>query len=143
MAIDLLMLMGITSMFKLRTLVLIFAVSSLPSLQAATKVRGQVSDRGTPIPGAIVTISNDGFVRSVTSDRQGRFTFDGVPTGRYEFRTTAEGYAVFERPVTVRSRYVHRNRIDVKHLIAADEQTVAIGELPNRTQLRVGIATGR
>lgn len=130
-------------MFTLRTLVLILAVSGLSSVQAATKLRGRVSDHGTPVPGAIVTISNDGFVRSVTSDTHGRFTFDAVPTGRYDFRTTANGYAVFERPVTVRFPYVHRNRIEVKHLIAADEQTVAVGELPGRTQLHVGVATGR
>lgn len=112
-------------------------------MQAATELRGRISDHGTPIAGAIVTISNQGFLKSVKSDEEGRFTFDAVPRGQYDFRMTARGYAVIERPVTVRLGYIHRNRIDVKHLIAADEQTVSIDALPNRTQLRVGVATGR
>lgn len=127
----------------IRASIVTATLSSCCAIQAATQLRGRISDHGAPVAGAIVTISNHGFLKSVKSDGDGRFTFDAVPRGQYDFRMTASGYAVVERPVTVRFRYIHRNRIDVKHLIASDEQTVSIDALPNRTQLRVGFTTGR
>lgn len=124
-----------------RALTMIFVMSGFSAILCATQLRGRISDHGAPVAGAIVTISSHGFVRSVQSDDQGRFSFEAVPRGQYEFRTTASGYAVFERPVVVRYPYIHRNRIDVKHLTAAGEQTVPINALPDRTQLRVGVTT--
>ena len=95
-------------------------------------VSGEVSDHGTAISGAIVTISNGRFVRSVTTDSGGRFTVETVPPGHYDFRTTAPGYAVFERTVVLRSGDGHRNWIEVKNLLPADQQTVPVAELAPR-----------
>jgi len=92
-------------------------------------VFGQVSDHGAAVSGAIVTISSGGFVRSVTTDAGGRFTLGPVPPGRYDFRTTASGHAVYERSVVVRSGDGRRNWIEVKSLILLDQQSVSVAEL--------------
>ena len=112
--------------------VLLMTLGLLQAGQERTALFGQVSERGTLIAGAIVTISNGEFVRSATTDANGRFALKPVPPGRYDFRTTAHGYAVFERAVTVRSEDSHRNWIEVKSLIPIDQQTVSVSELAPR-----------
>ena len=112
--------------------VLLMTLGLLQAGEESTALRGQVSERGSPIAGAIVTISNGEFVRSATTDANGRFALKPVPPGRYDFRTTAHGYAVFERAVTVRSEDSRRNWIEVKSLIPIDQQTVSVSELAPR-----------
>ena len=107
----------------------------LQASQDSTVLFGQVSQDGSPVTGAVVTISNRGFVKSVTTDASGRFVLETVPPGRYDFRTSAHGYAVFERPVTLHSD-AHRNWIDVKGLLPADQQTVSVGGLAARKLAR-------
>jgi hypothetical protein len=70
-----------------------------PAAMAQTttsEVTGYVtSDSGTPISGAIVTVSNTatGFTRSVVSDTGGQFAVRNLPvTGSYDVATTASGY---------------------------------------------------
>ncbi|HYL38200.1 MAG TPA: carboxypeptidase-like regulatory domain-containing protein [Bryobacteraceae bacterium] len=104
--------------------------------QDSTSLSGQVSEHGTPVAGAIVTISNRGFIKSVTADAGGRFAFEAVPPGRYDFRTSAHGYAVFERTVILHSDNAHRNWIDVKDLIPADQQSVSVTDLATRKLAR-------
>jgi hypothetical protein len=103
--------------------------------QDSTALFGQVSQDGSPIAGAIVTISNRGFVKSVTSDSSGRFSLEQVPPGRYDFRTSAHGYAVFECPISLHSD-AHRNWIDVKDLVPAGQQTVSVSDLAARSLAR-------
>ena|ERR1039458_1552527 len=98
---------------------------------------GRISDSDTPVSGAIVTISNRGFVQSTTTDGDGRFTLEAVPAGRYDFRTSAQGYAVLERPVIVRGSDSHRNWLDVTALVPADQQTVSVVELRRHQSLTV------
>jgi hypothetical protein len=93
---------------------------------------GRISDGGIPVSGAIVTISNREFVKSTTTDGNGRFMLQPVPSGRYDFRTSAQGFAVFERPVVVHGGDPHRNRVDVTALVPADQQTVSVVELMRR-----------
>ena len=112
------------------------AVPLLSASQAGSALSGRVSDDSAPVAGAIVTVSNSGFVKSVTTDTDGRFVLQPVPPGRYEFRTSAHGYAVFERSVIVHSDGAHRNWIDVKTLIPADRQTVSVLDLAARKQAR-------
>jgi hypothetical protein len=114
--------------------ILVLAVPLLSASEAGRALSGRVSDGAAPVAGAIVTVSSSGFVKSVTTDDDGRFILDALPPGRYEFRTSAQGYAVFECPVIVRSNRMHRNWIDVKSLIPAGEQTVSVLELAGRKQ---------
>jgi hypothetical protein len=103
--------------------------------QVNTALFGQVSRDGYPVGGAIVTLSNRGFVKSATTDASGRFVLEAVPPGRYDFRTSAHGYAVFECPIIVHSD-AHRNWIDVKRLLPADQQTVSVNDLAARKLAR-------
>jgi carboxypeptidase family protein len=111
-------------------------VSVLSAGQAGTPLRGRVSDGSSPVAGAIVTVSNKGFVKSVTTDDDGRFMFESVPPGRYDFRTSASGYVVHESSVVVHSDEFHRNWIEVKGLVPADQQTVSVVDLALRKQAR-------
>ena len=117
-------------------LILAVAVPLLSAGQAGSAFSGRVSDGYAPVAGAIVTVSSPGFLKSVTTDDSGRFSLDSVPPGRYDFRTSAHGYAVFECPVIVHSDESHRNWIDVKNLIRADQQTVSVLDLVARKQAR-------
>ena len=101
----------------------------LGAAQDGATLSGQVSDHGAPVAGAIVTISHRGFVKSVTTDADGRFAIDPVPVGRYDFRTTAHGYAIVERSVAVSA--VHRNGVDVS-LLPADQQSISVSDLQAR-----------
>jgi len=114
---------------------LILAGSVLNASQAGTALSGRVSDGSVPVAGAIVTISSRGFVKSVTTDANGKFVFEAILPGRYDFRTSAPGYAVFESSVNVHSDdSSQRNWIDVKNLIPADRQTVSVGDLATRKE---------
>ena len=117
-------------------LILAVAAPLLSAGQGGSALSGRVSDGSAPVAGAIVTVSNPGYLKSVTTDADGRFVLERVPPGRYEFRTSAHGYAVFERPVIVHSYDFHRNWIDVNNLIPAGQQTVSVLDLAVRKQAR-------
>jgi Carboxypeptidase regulatory-like domain len=102
-----------------------------------TALFGRISDGSTPVTGAIVTISNRGFVKSTTTDGNGRFILEAVPAGRYDFRTSALGYAVLECPVVVRGGDSHGNWIGVTALVPVDRQTVSVVELKRRQPPKV------
>jgi hypothetical protein len=99
-----------------------------------TALYGRVSVDAAPVAGAIVTVSNRGFLKSVTTGDNGRFVVEPLPAGRYDFRTSVPGYAIFERSVIVHAEDSHRNWIDVKDLMPADQQTVSIFDLVARKQ---------
>jgi hypothetical protein len=115
-------------------LILSLALPLLGASKAGSALSGRVSDGSAPVAGAIVTVSNPGFLKGVTTDDKGRFVLEPVPPGRYEFRTSAHGYAVFECPVIIHSDGL--NWIDVKKLIPADRQTVSVLDLAARKQAR-------
>jgi carboxypeptidase family protein len=114
----------------------ILAVSGLSASQEGAGFFGRVSEGTVPVAGAIVTISNRGFVKSVTTNGNGRFALEPIPAGQYDLRTSVSGYAVFECSVIVHSDDSHRNWIDVKGLLPADQQTVSVVDLAARKQAR-------
>ncbi|MBV9055413.1 MAG: TonB-dependent receptor [Candidatus Eremiobacteraeota bacterium] len=67
------------------------------------KISGTVSATdGTPIAGATITISSQGFVRSTRSDRHGHFHLKHVPAGTYSVRASAAAYqTLWQRTVTL------------------------------------------
>jgi Carboxypeptidase regulatory-like domain len=98
---------------------------------------GRVSDGNIPISGAIVTISNRDFVKSTTTDGNGRFILEPVPPGHYDLRMSAHDYAVLECPVIVHGGDSRRNWIGITGLVPVDQQTVSIVELARRQTLKV------
>ena len=75
---------------------LLVAASSFAFAQENTgSVTGTVKDTaGATVPGAKVTLSGSGLVRSLdaTSDKEGQFTFPKVPSGSYTVTVTQTGF---------------------------------------------------
>ncbi len=115
----------------------IIAMSVSGASPSGPTILGRVSDGTIPISGAIVTISNRGFVKSTTTDGNGRFILGPVPPGRYDFRMSAHDYAVFECPVSVRGGDSRKNWIGITDLVPVDQQTVSIVELMRRQPPKV------
>jgi hypothetical protein len=86
---------------------------------------------------AIVTVTTPaGYVSSVTTNKAGEFSFPSLPSGEYNFRVTAHGYAIYERPITVADDFGVRE-LTIRMLVPANKQTVSVAELrnPNVTQI--------
>jgi len=114
----------------LLTAVLTMSISGVGPPETA--LLGRISAGSTPVSGAIVTVSSGDFVKSTTTDEDGRFVLESLPAGKYAFRTTAQGYAVFECPLVVRGGDSHRNRINVTALLPVDQQSISVAELRRR-----------
>ena len=79
------------------------------SVQADVTTRGQVEGRvlardGTPLPGAIVTLSGAPLISGAvveTSGNDGRFRFVNLNPGRYEMRVELDGFAANRTEITV------------------------------------------
>jgi hypothetical protein len=56
-----------------------------------------------PIPGAtlVTTAADDGGVRRATTDRNGRYRFDGLPPGRYRIEVSMAGFEAKAEQLTV------------------------------------------
>src|SRR5256885_16408638 len=81
------------------SLILIITIAASSHGQASISVIGSVSDpNSAPIPDARVTLYSLDRILQTKSDSSGRFKFDAVPTGKYEFEVLAQGFARFPRP---------------------------------------------
>lgn len=70
--------------------------------QGPVSVGGTVSNEtDRPIQNALVTLDPDGANRQVRTDRDGRFSFLGVPAGSHQLRVTWVGFAPDERRIEV------------------------------------------
>jgi len=86
-----------------RLSVLAIATLAVPlSAQGPTTVNGTVlNESARPIEHAQVTLDPAGASRQVRTDRDGRFSFLGVPAGSHSVRVTWVGYSPEERGVNV------------------------------------------
>ncbi len=81
-------------------------LSAYAQVGNSTSITGVVVDpSGAVVRNATVEIQNpvSGYVRSVTSDNAGKFTFPNVPFNPYHLTVTAEGFANQVQDVEVRS----------------------------------------
>src|SRR5216684_7360298 len=91
-------------------------------------VRGTVTDeQGAAIAGADVTITNadTGDVRSAKSDKDGGYSFQSLPLGRYTLRAAKEGFKVFEEKGVA----LHVNdslTVDAQLRVGAKTETVEV-----------------
>ena len=116
----------------MKKLLLMLAVLPLLASDAApARFSGRIFDRDgtTRVAEAIVTVSTpSGYVSSVTTNKEGEFTFATLPSGEYDFRVTAHGYGIYERPLTVSGESGVR-QLNVRLVVPANKQTVSVGEL--------------
>ena len=81
------------------SLILIISIVTSTPGQEAVRVTGSVSDPlSNPIPGADISLFSLDRILQTTSDSSGHFTFDVVPTGKYEFEVLAQGFKRFTNP---------------------------------------------
>ena len=90
---------------SLRILVILLQVgiTALPCLANASvknpnsRITGVVLDRNDArVVGAVITIKNDGFIRRVRSDDEGRFELE-LPAGSYELSVEQPGFKTYKR----------------------------------------------
>lgn len=74
--------------------VLVSFTSAVVAQQAGQQVRGTVTDRDTKVPliGATVLIVGSDPLIGVSTDLEGRFSFQNVPLGRHDFQVQYLGY---------------------------------------------------
>jgi hypothetical protein len=86
---------------------------------------------------AIITVTTPaGYVASVNTNKAGEFSFPSLPSGEYNFRVTAHGYAIYERPITLADDFGVRE-LTVRMLVPANKQTVSVAELRNPNVTRI------
>lgn len=90
---------------SLRILLILLQVgiTALPCLANArvenpnSRITGVVLDRNDArVVGAVITIKNDGFIRRVRSDDEGRFELE-LPAGSYEISVEQPGFKTYKR----------------------------------------------
>jgi len=96
--------MTATTRFLLATFALLLC--SIPALAQSTagRILGTVSDQsGAAVPGAtvVVTDSQRGTSRTLTTDESGEYVAPGLQPGNYKIHVEAKGFKVTERPNVV------------------------------------------
>ena len=69
----------------------------------ATKYHGQVFVRGVPVPGATVTMAQDGQRLSTVTDEQGVYAFADLKDGEWKIEIRMRGFATLKSQVTIGS----------------------------------------
>jgi len=88
-------------------LVIVIAIASISNAQTQITtgtIQGTVSDaNGAAVPGASVEVKNTetNFLRTVTTDDEGRFTVLQLPPGKYTVIAWREGQTPEEKPMEV------------------------------------------
>jgi hypothetical protein len=87
------------SAIPLFSLIVIITIIASARGQGSIKVTGSVSDPlSVPIPGAHINLYSLDRILQTTSDSSGRFRFDAVPAGNYEFEVLVPGFKRFTKP---------------------------------------------
>ena len=87
-------------------------------------VSGRVVYRGKPVPGAVVTVRQEGRQWSTTTDEQGRFTVAGAPEGAVEVEARLFGFDLARRTV----QGAERARVEITMMIPAPAAASSSGE---------------
>src|SRR5215471_1663409 len=108
-------------------LVLAAGGSTLKAQQTTANLRGTVMDElGGSISGATVTLIDANNVeKTVTTNDQGSFVFNGMAQGKYFLRVIANGFALFEKEA-VEVGPGHRDVLNIKMTVTIDKQKVTV-----------------
>lgn len=82
--------------FVLATVLCVLAAPAGAQLQTGSLFGSVADPRGTPLPGATVTLSGGGAPQVQTTDEQGRFRFPGLPPGEYHLDAGLDGHSPVE-----------------------------------------------
>lgn len=79
------------------TTLALFAISAVGQSQSINgTIRGQVTDvTGAPVPDAVVLLRNtdNGYIRQISADQDGRYTAPNLPIGTYSVTATSSSFA--------------------------------------------------
>lgn len=71
-------------------------------MASASEYRGAVTFGGLPLPGATVTVTQDGKKFTVISDEAGRYRFDDLPDGQWAIEISLQCFAPIRADVTIK-----------------------------------------
>src|SRR6266446_3401487 len=100
-------------------------------------VRGTVTDQqGAAIAGADVTITNvdTGYSRSDKTDKDGSYSFQSLPIGRYTLNVSGQGFKAFQ----VKDVVLHVNdslTLDAQLRVGAKTETIEVVATANQVEL--------
>src|SRR5882762_10301353 len=100
-------------------------------------VRGTVTDQqGAAIAGADVTITNvdTGYSRSDKTDKDGSYSFQSLPIGRYTLNVSGQGFKAFQ----VKDVVLHVNdslTLDAQLRVGAKTETIEVVATANQAEL--------
>jgi hypothetical protein len=126
---------------------LVLALSLVPAVFAQNgvgSVRGAVTDpQGAGVPGADVTITDadTGYSRSEKTDKDGSYSFQSLPIGRYNLSVAKEGFKAFEEKDIV----LHVNdslTFDAQLKVGARTETIEVVATANQVELANGELSG-
>ena len=135
----------------LGVLVTCLAVVLAPGLAPAVfaqsltgSVRGTVSDeQGSAVAGADVTITDrdTAYTRSETTDKDGAFSFQSLPVGRYTLSVVKDGFSRFEEKEII----LHVNdalTVTAQLKVGARTETIEVVATTNQVELANGELSG-
>jgi hypothetical protein len=101
--------------------------SAVNAQQTTGNLKGQVTDElGGAISGASVTLIDANNVqKTVTTNDQGSFAFNGLPQGKYFLRVIANGFALYENE-SVEIGPGHRDVLSIKMTVTIEKQKVTV-----------------
>jgi outer membrane receptor protein involved in Fe transport len=120
-------------------LVAITALAQQPATFNRGRVAGRITDKqGTAIKGARVLVrSSDQYSQQTTTDADGKFVLESLPSGDHELRITADGFGQHSRRVTIHANPGERPGPDLIITLdlggISDEITVT----PARAEIRL------
>jgi hypothetical protein len=100
------------------------APQTVPPTGAATfEITGSVRSGKTPLPGVTVTAANtlSGKKYVAVSNSEGKFSFSGIPRGRYVVRVEFMGFASFTQEVVLNPDNVSA-KVDAELILASRQQ---------------------
>src|SRR6267154_4683938 len=122
----------------LAVLALILGTSLAARAQNITaSVRGTVTDeQGAAIAGADVSVTNvdTGYSRSDKSDKDGSYSFQSLPIGRYTLNVSGQGFKAFQ----VKDVILHVNdslTLDAQLKVGAKTETIEVIATSNQVEL--------